>query len=88
MAQAIPRMIPLLVATIAAEFLSVAGVQLVVRTGPMHAHVDVPRTGEIIGHTVLSYLESRASNPPDVLVIGNDDTVRWKKDGLGPDTVI
>ena len=47
----------------------------VVRTGPMHAHIDAPRTGEIVGHTVLSYLESRASNPPDVLVIGNDDRV-------------
>ena len=41
----------------------------------MHAHIDAPRTGEIVGHTVLSYLESRARSPPDVLLIGNDDRV-------------
>ena len=62
-------------ATIAALFPSSGSAVHVVRTGPMHAHIDAPRTGEIVGHTVLSYLESRARSPPDVLLIGNDDRV-------------
>ena len=50
-----------------------AAVEVVTRSGAMRSHIDVPRVGEIVGHTVLSYLESRATNPPDVLVIENTE---------------
>jgi len=46
-----------------------AAVEIVTRSGSMQSHIDVPRVGEIVGHTVLKYLESRATHPPDVLVI-------------------
>ena len=45
------------------------------RSGPLQAHVDTPR-GKVdlgvvgmVGHTRLTYLSSRATAPPDVLVI-------------------
>ena len=61
----------LLPATVSASPSAVESEVEVVRTGPMQAHVDAPRTGETVGHTVLVYLESRATTPPDVLVIEN-----------------
>jgi len=40
-----------------------------VRTGPVAMHVDTPPTGKMIGATMLTYLGSRATNPPDLLVV-------------------
>ena len=41
-----------------------------VRFGPKESHVDANAAGCPLGHTIIKYLSSRATNPPDLMVIG------------------